>query len=224
MQVAQGLGADTINVLYYANSGDSPYGNQDQVVGYGAVMFWRYDPPELTEVQRQELLVLTRSTLEYYLRNGKIPSYTTEDPDLVRRSGVFITLKQQGELRGCIGHIQADTPLSMAVQQVAVQAATMDSRFPPVTPDELDDISIEISILSPFHRIKEFDDIKVGTHGLRIYKDGQSGIFLPQVAVEQDWDREEWLDNLCLKAGLPAGCWKEGAAIYSFTTMVFNDE
>jgi AmmeMemoRadiSam system protein B/AmmeMemoRadiSam system protein A len=223
MRVAQGLDAGATSVLYYANSGDSLYGDRDQVVGYGAVMLWRYDPPELTEAQREELLALARTTLETHLQNGEIPSYQAEDPDLMRRSGAFVTLKEGGELRGCIGHTRADLPLYQVVQQMAVQAATGDTRFPALTSEGLDDISIEISILSPFQRLTDVDTVEVGVHGLQIYKDGKSGILLPQVPVEQGWDRETYLENLCLKAGLPEGCWAENANLYTFTAEVFGE-
>jgi AmmeMemoRadiSam system protein A len=232
MQVAHGLGADTTDVLLYANSGDSPYGNQEQVVGYGAVMFWRYQPPELSEAQRLELLELARYTLEVYLQQGEIPPYETDDTVLTRRSGVFVTLRTvvspstdpEQTLRGCIGHLRADIPLYQVVQQMTVQAATKDSRFPPLTLDELDEITIEISILSPFQRITDLGGIQLGTHGLQIYKDGRTGILLPQVPVEQGWTRTEFFENLCLKANLDVGCWNQGATIYGFTALVFGED
>jgi AmmeMemoRadiSam system protein B/AmmeMemoRadiSam system protein A len=224
MRVSQGLGADTVTILQYANSGDSPYGDQEQVVGYGAVMFWRYEPPELTEAQREELLSLVRTTLEGYLENGSIPPYETNDLALVRRSAVFVTLKQGSELRGCIGHTRADLPLYQVVQQMAVAAATEDPRFPPLTPDELAEVTVEISILSPFRRVTDVEQIGVGVHGLMIFKDGHQGLLLPQVPVEQGWDRDEFLANLCLKAGLLEGCWREGATLYAFTAVVFGEE
>jgi len=223
MRVAQGLGADTVIVLRYANSGDSPYGDQEQVVGYGAVMFWRYEPPELTAAQREELLALARTTVADYLETGSIPDYTTDDPVLTRRSGVFVTLKKRGELRGCIGHTQADLPLYQAVQQMAVSAATGDPRFPSVTQEELADVTVEISILSPFRRVTDVAQVEVGTHGLMIFKDQHRGLLLPQVPIEQSWDREEYLENLCLKAGLAGGCWQEGATLYAFTAVVFGE-
>ena len=133
-------------------------------------------------------------------------------------------MKERGELRGCIGHTRADVPLYQAVQQMAVAAATSDPRFPPLTPEELSDVTVEISILSPFRRIMDAAQVEVGVHGLMIYKDNQRGLLLPQVPVEQGWDRQEYLDNLCLKAGLPADCWREGATLYAFTALVFGEE
>jgi AmmeMemoRadiSam system protein B/AmmeMemoRadiSam system protein A len=223
MRVAQGLGADTTTVLTYANSGDVG-GDRDQVVGYGAVMFWHYQPPDPTETQREELLTMARAAIAEYLETDSIPGYETDDPLLTRYSGAFVTLKERGELRGCIGHTRADVSLYQAVQQMAVAAATSDPRFPPLTPDGLSDVTIEISILSPFRRVMDVTQVEVGVHGLMIYKDNQRGLLLPQVPVEQGWDREEYLDNLCLKAGLPVNCWREATTLYAFTAVVFGEE
>ena len=224
MRVAQGLGADTVTILRYANSGDSPHGSRDQVVGYGAVMLWRYEPPDLTDVQREELLALARTTIERHLETGQVPDYETKAPALACRSGAFVTLKRGEELRGCIGHTRADQPLYRAVQHLAVAAATEDPRFPPLTSEELEELTVEISVLSPSRRVTDVERIEVGTHGLMIYKDGRQGLLLPQVPVEQGWDREEFLEQLCQKAGLPEGCWEEGASLYAFTAVVFGEE
>lgn len=110
MRVAAGLGADTISVLRYANSADSPYGDPRQVVGYGAVMFWRYTPPDLTPARREALLTLARRTLESYRTDGALPPHETDDPNLRRPSGVFVTIQGDGELRECIGHLRAAPP------------------------------------------------------------------------------------------------------------------
>lgn len=222
MHVAKGLGADTATVLGYANSAETS-GDRSQVVGYGAVMFWRYEAPAPTEAQRKELLRLARETIAEHLRTGSIPAYETPDPLLNRRAGVFVTLKERGQLRGCIGHTRADLPLYQAVQQMAVAAATSDPRFPPLTPEELEDVSIEISILSPMRRVTDLEQIEVGTHGLVILKGEHQGLLLPQVPVEQGWGREEYLENLCLKAGLPTNCWTEQPTLYSFTAVVFGE-
>lgn len=223
MRVAAGLGADTVTVLAYANSADSPYGDPSQVVGYGAVMFWRYQPPDLTPQRRAELLTLARETLQAYLEHGAIPPYQTDDPVLARRAGAFVTLKEAGVLRGCIGRTRADLPLWQAVQQMAVAAATQDPRFPALTREELDRVEIEVLVLSPLRAVADVSQIQVGTHGLVILKDGHSGLLLPQVAVEEGWDREALLEGLCEKAGLPPGCWREGARLYAFTAVVFGE-
>jgi AmmeMemoRadiSam system protein B/AmmeMemoRadiSam system protein A len=224
MKVAAGMGADTITLLTYHNSGDLPFGDPKQVVGYGAVMFWRYQPPDLTEEQKKTLLALARSTLEENLKSKTIPPYNTNDPALTRHSGVFVTLTKNGELRGCIGRMWADLPLYQAVQEMAVQAATSDPRFPPMTSEELSQVKIEVSILSPLRRLTDLEQIKIGTHGLVIHKSGRQGVFLPQVPVEQGWNRNAYLDNLCLKAGLDESCWKDNPVLYSFTAIVFGEE
>ncbi len=223
MRVAQGLGTDTITLLNYANSGDTPYGDRERVVGYGAVMFWRYTPPDLTQTQRRELLSLARTTIEGYLKTGDIPDYEPSDSVLARRSGAFVTLKEDDELRGCIGHLSADMPLYQRVQGLAVAAATSDPRFPPLTIDELGEVNIEISVLSPLYRLTDTQQIEVGTHGLVILQAGQQGVLLPQVPVEEGWDRGEFLENLCLKAGLMHNCWTNQATLYAFTAVVFGE-
>jgi AmmeMemoRadiSam system protein B/AmmeMemoRadiSam system protein A len=223
MRVARGLGADTVTVLNYANSGDTPYGDQDRVVGYGAVMFWHYTPPDFTRAQRHELLELARTAIAGYLETGDIPDSEPTDPVLARRSGAFVTLKKEGELRGCIGHLRADMPLYRRVQELAVAAATSDPRFSPVTIEELDEVDIEISVLSPLRRITDLQQIEVGTHGLVILQAGRQGVLLPQVAVEEGWDRGEYLENMCLKAGLVNNCWASHPTLYAFTAAVFGE-
>jgi AmmeMemoRadiSam system protein B/AmmeMemoRadiSam system protein A len=225
MQVAQGLGADSVQLLRYANSGDAPGVSSDQVVGYGAVMWWRYEPPDMTPARRTALLKLARDTIAAYLADGSVMTFDTDDPELQRPLGVFVTLKTDGQLRGCIGHLRGDRPLWQAVQAMAIAAATEDPRFPPLTPDELADVRIEISVLSPLRRLDDVAGIEIGRHGLLLDYRGQQGVFLPQVPVEQGWDRGQYLDQLCLKAGLIAGCWRdEAAALYTFTAVVFGEE
>jgi AmmeMemoRadiSam system protein B/AmmeMemoRadiSam system protein A len=224
MHVANGLGSDTITVLSYANSGHSPYGDQTQVVGYGAVMFWKYEPLDLTSAQQAELLSLARTTLTAYLNTGTLPEYMTDDPAISRRSGAFVTLKINGELRGCIGNLRSNLPLYRSVQEMTISAATSDPRFPQLTLEELDLVSIEISVLSPLRRITDMDVIEVGTHGLVIHQAGMQGVLLPQVAIEEGWDREAFLENLCLKAGLPHDCWQGKPIIYTFSALVFGED
>jgi hypothetical protein len=236
MQVAAGLGADTTTVLAYANSADSPHGNPEQVVGYGAVMLWRYDLLDLTELRRTELLRLARTAISSYLQTGHIPDCETDDPVLNRRAGVFVTLKKRSELhqadaaapaettlRGCVGQIGAYTPLYKIVPKTAIEAATADRRFPPLTVEELDEVRIEISILSPLRRVTDIQQIQVGTHGLVIAQAGRRGMLLPQVPVKYGWDRTEFLEHLCLKAGLPMDGWTKQPMLYAFTAVVFEE-
>ena len=134
-----------------------------------------------------------------------------------------MTLKKGDELRGCIGHLHADMPLHQRVQELAVAAATSDPRFPPLALTELDDVNIEISVLAPMQRITDTQAIEVGTHGLVILQAGRQGVLLPQVPVEKGWDREEYLDNLCLKAGLMPDCWTDQPTLYAFKATVFGE-
>ena len=225
MQVASGMGADMITPLTYANSADSPAGESDQVVGYGAVMFWRYQPPDINHERQRELLTLARKTIAEYLNSGQTLAYRVDDTELRRPAGGFVTLKQDGQLRGCIGHMRGDKPLYQTVQEMAIAAATTDPRFPALTADELEAVKIEISVLSPLRRLDDTMNIEVGRDGLLISSQGQQGVFLPQVPVEQGWNREQYLENLCQKASLFPGCWRnETAVLQTFTAVVFGEE
>jgi AmmeMemoRadiSam system protein B/AmmeMemoRadiSam system protein A len=226
MEVASRLGANQVTILKYANSGDSPFVPVDKsrVVGYGAVMFWRYEPPELSADEKARLLTMAQESIAQHLDQGTLPQFTVTEPNLLRKSGAFVTLEQRGELRGCIGHIVARQPLYAAVQQSAVSAATDDPRFPPLTLEELRQITIEISVLSPLKRITGIEEIEVGRDGLAIVAAGKSGLLLPQVATEAGWDRQQFLEAVCRKAGLPEDAWREEAGLYTFTAIVFGEE
>ncbi|RKZ20397.1 AMMECR1 domain-containing protein, partial [bacterium] len=131
---------------------------------------------------------------------------------------------KHGELRGCIGLIKGIKPLYLAVQDMAIAAALRDPRFPPVSPSELDEIEIEISVLTPLKEVKDVEEIKVGRDGIYIERGYHSGLLLPQVATEYGWTREEFLDHTCMKAGLFPGCWKEeGTKIYRFSALIFSE-
>jgi len=241
MMAAKKLGANRATLLKYANSGDTPFGDWDQVVGYGAVMFWRgkgnlanyviSEPPSppkgsvpLNSDEREKLLVIARQTIAQFLESGTVPHFDVSEPNLFQERGCFVTLKKHGKLRGCIGNLIPRRPLYLTVQNAAVSAAINDPRFPPVTREELKDISIEISVLSPIEPIEDVSEIEVGRHGLVIVKGRKQGVLLPQVAVEQNWDRDEFLSQLCLKAGLPEDAWREGAQLYVFTAEVFEED
>ncbi|MFQ6059317.1 MAG: AmmeMemoRadiSam system protein B [Anaerolineae bacterium] len=248
MIAARKLGANRVTVLKYANSGDTPFGDPSQVVGYGAVMFWRGQsagpgsmlppfpqPPEqgssnpskpirLSPAEKARLLAMARETIARFLEDGFAPLYSVTEPELLRKSGAFVTLKEHGELRGCIGYTRAERPLYLTVQAAALAAAVQDRRFPPVAPEELKDIEIEISVLSPLRPISDVSEIQVGKHGLFIVKGQKSGLLLPQVATEQGWDWEQFLRGVCRKAGLPEDCWQKGAQLYVFTADVFGEE
>ncbi len=224
MKVAKGLGANMTTLLYYSNSGEVSGGDKQRVVGYGAVMMWHYEAPELTVDQRKKLLEMARDAIRRKLNNEATLQNIEVDDVLKRKSGVFVTLNEKGELRGCIGSLWASTPLYQAVEENAIAAAFSDPRFSSLKEEELKDIDIEISVLSPLAPISDTKQIEIGKHGLMIQKNGQRGVFLPQVPVEQGWDLQQYLDNLCLKAGLEQGCWKENASLYSFTAVVFGEK
>jgi len=135
---------------------------------------------------------------------------------------VFVTVYKNGELRGCIGHVIARKPLIEAVSEMAEAAAFQDPRFTPVRRDELGDLKIEISVLTPLQKIQSPEEIEVGKHGLIIKQGGSMGLLLPQVATEYGWDRTAFLENTCRKAGLPRNAWKEkDAEIFVFSADVF---
>jgi AmmeMemoRadiSam system protein A len=140
-----------------------------------------------------------------------------------RRNGVFVTIHRRGDLRGCIGHIEGDDPLPRAVAQCAVAAGSVDPRFQPVTPAELPEIEIEISVLGPLEPVAGPAEIEVGRHGLVVELKGRRGLLLPQVATEWKWDATTFLSQTCRKAGLPADCWQRGAKVWRFEAEVFAD-
>ena len=236
---AKAMGATRAALVSYANSGDVAVGDRSRVVGYGAVVLGTgkapaaaKDPnhsasvPAATPLQagdKRALLKLARETIMRYLTTETVPLPRGFSSRLDVPQGAFVTLKKKGELRGCIGHIPPDFQLRETVADMAAQAAFNDPRFRSVELKELEDIEIEISALTPMKPIPSAEEIKVGCDGVVIFKDGKSAVFLPQVAVEQKWGRIELLDNLCLKAGLPVGCWKNGAKLQVFQAEVFSE-
>jgi AmmeMemoRadiSam system protein A len=143
---------------------------------------------------------------------------------LQRNGGVFVTLKKRGDLRGCIGHMTSDMPIARLVGMMAMASAFEDPRFPKVALDEMRDMEVEISILSPPKAVQGVANIVVGRDGVILYADGQSAVFLPQVAPEQGWNRDQMLDNLCVKAGLPAARWRRGGVKFeTFQAEVFAE-
>jgi AmmeMemoRadiSam system protein A len=180
----------------------------------------------LTIEERKALLSLVRSTLADRLR-GKGSAAAPELAGLAGLAvprGAFVTLTEDGELRGCIGTFRADRPLSDVVRQMALQAALHDPRFEPVRAEELDRLEVEVSALTPLREIKDVSEIEVGRHGIYITRGVHGGVLLPQVAVEWGWGREEFLAHTCLKAGLPPDAWKKGATIEIFSAEVFSEE
>ena len=148
------------------------------------------------------------------------------DPRLTAISGAFVTLNKQGELRGCIGNIIGQKPLYQTVRDMAIESATADPRFQPVTKEELKDINIEISVLSPLRKISDISEFELGRHGVIVKKGWNQGVFLPQVALETGWSKEEFLSNLCAhKAGLSPDAWKDPKTeIHIFSAIVFSEK
>jgi hypothetical protein len=178
----------------------------------------------LSKEEKALLLKLARETIESYVRTKRIPSFEVNSPKLMERRGAFVSIKERGELRGCIGVFTSDKPLYLTVVDMAVSASTQDPRFTPLAASELPQISIEISCLSPMKKIKDISEIEVGRHGLYIVKGYCRGVLLPHVATEYCWDRTQFLEHTSLKACLPADGWKEGADIYIFEAEVFGEK
>jgi len=177
---------------------------------------------ELTESQKKTLIAIVHKTLRSYLETGKLQKIEKNDPLLKQKCGAFVTLHRFGNLRGCIGHIQADMPIYKIIQEMAISAATLDPRFQAVTIDELKDITVEISLISPLFKIS-VDQIKIGVHGLMVIYKGRRGLLLPRVPAERNWDVKTYLDNLCLKAGIPTDIWDDDPELYAFTAIEFGE-
>ena len=228
IMLAKKLGADKAIILKYLNSGDTA-GPKDGVVGYGAVAIVKKGEKEMKEVysreEREELLKIARDSIKSYLTTRKPPRIETLNPKLKEKRGVFVTLRKKEALRGCIGYIEPVFPLYQAVSECAISAATKDFRFPPVTREELPKITIEISVLSPTKRAG-VDEIEMGVHGVIVKRGFNQGVFLPQVAEETGWSKEEFLSQLCSgKAGLPPDAWRnKDTEIYIFTVEKFEEE
>jgi AmmeMemoRadiSam system protein A len=225
LQAADKMGANSVRLYRYANSGDVT-GDHGSVVGYAAMGIYKggpADPDSLTGKEKAELLRIAKDTVEGFVRTGRAPEIKVDGPGLSVSRGAFVTLKEDGQLRGCIGSFFSEGPLYQTVRSMAVEAASRDYRFQPVRKDELPKIKLEISVLSPLRRAASVEDIQVGRHGIYIVKGGSSGVLLPQVAVEYGWDRDTFLMETCRKAGLPPDAWKQGADIYVFTADVFGE-
>ncbi|MDR3145574.1 MAG: AmmeMemoRadiSam system protein A [Treponema sp.] len=188
----------------------------------------------ITAEEKEVLLRDARESIAATLEN-RLPKYHREaalkdavrlgTSALVKPCGAFVTLHKMGNLRGCIGRMSSPDMLEKTVQIMALEAAFGDPRFPPLTGDELPLCDIEISVLSPMRPCPDPQSVKVGVHGLCLSCRGRSGVLLPQVPIEQGWDRETFLKHICLKAGLPAGAYAEpDARLFIFTAVVFGEK
>lgn len=236
---AKELGAKSAKVISYSNSGYNPMGNVDKCVGYGAVAICRDDDegyskasytesPEasdyqLTEADKQELLQYARKTLAQYFWTETVPIPHGNGPLMKIKRGVFVTLRLQGNLHGCIGHAGDDIPVYAAVGSMTLNAAFNDSRFDQLQPYELPKVRIEISALTPFKAIKDADEIELSRDGVLLKKGSNQAVFLPQVAAETGWSKEKYLNELSLKAGLKEGEWKD-SQLYTFRAEVFAEK
>lgn len=229
MMYAKARGYGQAKLLKYATSADATH-DEASVVGYASVAFYKKaatnDVGVLTVDQKKRLLVIARTTLDVFVKTGKAPSFDEKDARLSQEEGAFVTLKENGQLRGCIGNIIGDGPLFKTVRDMAVAAASQDPRFAPVTADELKDIDVEVSVLSKPRVAGGVDEIVMGTHGVIVRKGSRGGVFLPQVAMETGWDKDRFLSELCSqKAGLPADCWKDPSTkLEIFTADVFGEK
>jgi AmmeMemoRadiSam system protein B/AmmeMemoRadiSam system protein A len=251
---AKEKGLSHVEVLRYANSGDVT-GDKDRVVGYASIIISGNEAGEiqkkaqeegqiptlvvrdsakqkasegsLTSGQKKRLLKIARDTIYEYVQKGHVLDIEENDPRLLREEGAFVTIHKSGHLRGCIGNILGRGPLYLTVRDMAISSATKDPRFRPVTPQELDTIDVEVSVLSRPRLVQNADEIILGKHGV-IISQGTShqGLFLPQVATGTGWTKEEFLSQLCVqKAGLPPEAWKNPKTrIEIFTAEVFAEK
>jgi AmmeMemoRadiSam system protein B/AmmeMemoRadiSam system protein A len=239
LKAAIALGANSVKILEYGDSGDIT-GDKSSVVSYVAAVIYKSgstattsqkpeteksaDKMSLTDSDMEILLDIARSSIETYLKTGASPKFEPSE-NLIRSGAAFVTLNKQNRLRGCIGHTVATQPLWETVSSCAVSAAVSDPRFPAVTLDEVDDLHIEISVLTPLQKIKSLDEIQVGRDGLMIFLGRNRGLLLPQVATDNGWNRTEFLQYTCRKAGLALDAYtRPEAEIYKFQAIIFEEQ
>ncbi|MDD3679798.1 MAG: AmmeMemoRadiSam system protein B [Candidatus Shapirobacteria bacterium] len=225
--IADQIGLREAKILIRSDSGT--VSNQvEQVVGYGAVAFWLKRGQDFAEIDQEEknlLLSWAREALTSYLATGQIPLKKAPRVSLETKKAVFVTLKKDNQLRGCLGGLEAKEPVWQAVANMTVTAAANDPRFLPIDKDELFKIKIEISVLSTLKKINYFDEIKLGHHGVFLKKGEITGTFLPQVAKEGDWNKESFLGEICSqKMGLSSDCYLDPETeIFIYTVCSFSE-
>jgi hypothetical protein len=249
MIAAEAMGADTAQVIAQRNSADITGDKKGYIVGYlSAALFQGKSTSEreyvlseakpdthditdhntlasdqsLNESERELLRTTVRRSLEHAIKGAKIPCPEAPTARLREKRGVFVCLKQRGELRGCVGYVRPFKPLIEAVWEMAESAALRDHRFIPVEPKEVDRLEIEITVISPLKRITNPDHVLVSRHGLVVTRGHQIGVLLPQVPVENEWDRDTFLAETCIKAGLDPQAWKDpDTTLEIFTAEIF---
>ncbi|HOT15322.1 MAG TPA: AmmeMemoRadiSam system protein B [Bacteroidales bacterium] len=227
LYITEKLEGITIKKIDYKNSGDSPYGGNDKVVGYNAICVYQENkqPSPLSDSDKKKLLTLARKTITDYANKIEIKDPDAKDFEggASMLAGAFVTLHKNGKLRGCIGTFRADQPLYKTVQSIAISSAFADSRFEPVSAEEVPSLHIEISVLTPMRKINSIDEIVLGKHGIYIRKGSSSGVFLPQVATEQKWTKEQFLGYCARdKAYIGWDGWRD-AEIYVFESIIFEE-
>jgi MEMO1 family protein len=235
MVASRELGANRSKVLNYRNSGDVT-GDRSGVVGYAAAVFYRDPVAEekgagrkkagislgLREEEKKALRQIAQAAIEGRLKGGKAAPQEGLTPNLQENRGAFVSLHKGGHLRGCIGQIIPTKPLHQTIADMAMAAAFDDPRFDPLSVKELKDLELEISVLTPMQRVRNTDEIEIGKHGLYVKKGVFSGLLLPQVATEYNWNRVTFLEETCRKAGLQRNAWKEmDTEIYMFSADIF---
>ncbi|MCF6240279.1 MAG: AmmeMemoRadiSam system protein B [Bacteroidales bacterium] len=230
LYITQSNRALNFRLIKYRNSGDTPYGDKERVVGYNAITISKKDKVSplsfnLSRKDKETLLKIARNTIVEYVKNGRKPDIDTAgfSKALKTPSGAFVTINKQHKLRGCIGIFSTDLPLYQVVQNMAVSAAMNDPRFSPVQEKELNKLHIEISVLTPMHKINSIDEIEIGKHGIYIKKGYRHGTLLPQVASDNNWTREQFV-NYCAqyKAGISLSELKD-AELFVYEAIVFDE-
>ncbi len=176
----------------------------------------------LTPEDQQTLLKLARHALEAHVRH-ETPPRSERGGALDEPLGVFVSIHNDTELRGCLGRLDVNAPLAETVADLAAVVSDSDPRFPPVLPEELAELDVEISVLTPEREVGSVAEIEVGRHGLIVERGYRRGLLLPQVATERGWDAETFLGHTCLKAGLPEDAWRRGVRILVFEAQVFSE-
>ena len=225
---AQGRNRFSTEHVMYRNSGDSPYGDKDRVVGYNSIVFTRQDKPEaplfhFTEEEKRGMIAAARSAI--YSKLGLDYDGEISPVGILKEKGygVFVTLYLDGRLRGCIGRFTSESTLQATIREMALSAAFSDPRFPALSQKEAPKVEIEVSVLSPLKKIQSIDEFKLGRDGIYIIKGYHHGTFLPQVAAEAGWDTEEFLGHCARdKAGIGYYGWKD-ADLYTYQTVVVKE-